>query len=245
MADDAPGLLMGKWLLVAAVALLTGCTTAETIEASKPRQVSVDSSSVALKLVSAAILERADKGTGSEEERQARLYLCIDRNILPDGPEQSFLVTVSQPYPFINERHERHPFHVVGDSLVLSVGLNADVATGCDTPKGMVVADRLPVIEAKPREQVTLPEGRRDAVVFSQRDDHGLSLAYVSAAPIFGGYHSVAIDLSRSALYTEYKGGKPYLLLLTPIAAVSDVVLTVALAFSSATMSVVCTGRCD
>jgi hypothetical protein len=236
---------MRRLLLIVAAVLLTGCTTAETIEAAKPRQVSVDAASVALKLVSASVLERADRGTGSQEERQERLSLCIARSILPDGPAQSFLVTVSQPYPFVDERRVRYPFHVVGDSLVLSVGLNTDVAAGCDTPKGMVMVDRLPVIEAKSGEPVTLPEDRKDAIVFSQRDEHNLSLAYVSAGPIFGGYHSLAIDLSRSALYTEYKSAKPYLLLLTPITAVGDVVLTVALAFSSATMSVVCTGRCD
>jgi|HubBroStandDraft_1064217.scaffolds.fasta_scaffold22467_3 hypothetical protein len=239
---------MGKWLLVAAVVLVTGCTTAETIEAAKPRQVSVDAGSVALKLVSAAVIERADRGMGSEEERQERLHLCVARTILPSGPEQFFLVTVSQPYPFVNERRARYPFHVVGDSLVLSVGLNTDVVAGCDTPKGMVLVDRLSVIEAKSGEKVTLPDGRKDAIVFSQRDEHGLSLAYVSAGPIFGGYHSLAIDISKSALYTEYKGGKPYLLLLTPIAAVSDVMLTVALAFSAATISVICPGTfasCD
>jgi hypothetical protein len=229
---------MRRSLLIAALALLAGCTEA-TIEASKPRQVSVDASSVQLKLVSAAVLERADQGSGSEEERHARLYLCIARTILPDGPEQSFLVTVSQPYPFVNERRERYPFHVVDDALVLSVGLNADVAQGCDRPKGLIEVDRLPVIETKSGEQVTLPEGRPDAIVFSERDAHGLSLAYVSEAPIFGGYHSLAIDLSKSALYTEYKSAKPYLLLLTPIAAVGDVVISMALAFS-ATISAVC-----
>jgi hypothetical protein len=234
---------MRSSLLIAALALLAGCTE-ETIEASKPLQVSVDASSVQLKLVSAAVLERAETGTGSQEERHARVHLCIARTILPDGPEQTFLVTVSQPYPFVNERRERYPFHVVDNALVLSVGLNADVAKGCDMPKGMIEVDRLPLIEAKSGQRVTLPAGRQDAIVFSQRDAHGLSLAYVSQAPIFGGYHSLAIDLSKSALYTEYKSAKPYLLLLTPIAAVGDVVLTMALAFS-ATISAVCPGTCD
>lgn len=229
---------MRRSLLIAALALLAGCTEA-TIDAAKPQQVSVEASSVALRLVSASVLERADKGSGSQEERQTRLHLCIARRILPDGPEESFLVRVPQPYPFANERRERYPFHVVETALVLSVGLNADIAKGCETPKGLVELDRLPVIEARSGEQVSLPDGRQDAIVFSQRDDHGLSIAYMSAAPIFGGYHSVAIDLSKSALYTEYKSAKPYLLLLTPIAAVSDMMLTVALAFS-ATISAVC-----
>jgi hypothetical protein len=231
--------LIRRLSLIAAATLIAGCTV-DTIEAAKPRQVSVDSGAVALKLVSASVFERADKGTGSQEELHQRLHLCISRRIVPDGPEQSFLVAVSQPYPFVNERRERYPFHVVNDSLVLSVGTNADIAMGCEPPKGMVEASRLRIMEATPGEKLQLKEGETDAIVFSARDEHALSVAYVSAAPVFGGYHSVAIDVSHSALYTEYKGGKPYLLLLTPIAAVGDVMLTVALAFSAVTTAVVC-----
>jgi hypothetical protein len=228
---------MRRSLLIAALTVLTGCTNA-TIEASKARQVGVAADTIALKLVSASIL--GPTSSAPETEPQDRLYLCIARTRLPDGPEESFLVRVPQPYPFVDERRAHYPFHEVGPSLVLAVGTNADIASGCATPKGMSLVDGLPIIEAVPDEHVDLPAGRKDAIIYTQRNEHGLSLAYISAAPIFGGYHSVAIDLTRSVLYTEYRGARPYLLLLTPITAAGDIVLTVALAFTVATRAVIC-----
>jgi hypothetical protein len=52
----------------------------------------------------------------------------------------------------------------------------------------------------------------------------GLSLDYISAAPVFG-YRNVSIDVTQSALYTEREGAKPYLLLFTPVTVLTDGVL--------------------
>ena len=216
---------------------LAGCT-ASVIDGAKPKQVYIDKNTVALELVSASILQRP--GKGMETEPQSRMYLCLTRTNLSDQSEKSFLVRVPGPYPFADEPRHDYPFREVETSLVVAAGDKADVLDGCEPPDGTTLIKQLSILDAKPNLGVVLPENTKDAIIVSHHGPHGLGLAYVSVVPVFGGHYSFAIDLSRSALYTEYKGPRPYLLLLTPITAVGDVVLGVAIVFTVATISAVC-----
>jgi hypothetical protein len=227
-----------------AFAVLPGCTGI-LIESTKPKEVHLGANSVAVKLVSASVLR--DEPAHAEEPT-SRIYLCLSRTLLPDGPEQSMLVGLRLPYPFTNVPDENLPFHKVGrskvgDSLVLeSDGL--DVLEGCETPAGKALVRELRIVEAG-GQKLALPEDQEDAIVVSYQTMEGLGIGYISAAPIFGGYRSFTIDLAQTPLYAEHKGARPYLLLLTPITAVGDVILGTALLFTAGTLSAVCAGSAN
>ena len=193
---------------------LTGCATKAVIEASREQDVDLRPETVPVKLLWASVVEDGDGA-----ESQSHLYLCLSR--MPNGEtERSFLVRIAEPYPFADD--DRSTYRA-DSGLVLRAGGYANLFEGCPEPPRARLVTQLPIIEAKRGRPVALPKGDPDAFVVSPKGESGLGLAYMSAAPIFGGYHAVAIDLSRSPLYVEHQEGRPYLLLLTPVTALGDV----------------------
>jgi hypothetical protein len=230
-----PEIRLRPTLCFVACTVLLGCTGV-LIESSKSKEVRLAPNEVAMKLVSASVL----RDTRSGESQQSRIYLCITRTLRPDGAEQSMLVGLKIPYPFTDEPEENSLFHKEGSSIVLgSDGL--DLVDGCETPAGKMLVRQLRVVEAG-GQKLAVPEGQEDAIVVSYQTIDGLGIGYISAAPIFGGYRSFTVDLAQTPLYTEHKGARPYLLLLTPVTAVGDVMLGTALLFTAVTMSAVCSG---
>ena len=219
-------------LFALALTVLPGCTST-MIEGAKPKEVRVGADAVALKLVSASILR-----DGGEDSR-SHVYLCLQRTLLPDGPEKSVLVSLAPSYPFTRERGEYFPFNEVRGQLVMETA-GSQLFEGCGTPRGKTLLKQLPIVEAEPDERVALPENHNDAIVVSYQTPDRLGVGYISAAPIFGAHHSFTIDLSQSPVYTEYKGARPYLLLLTPVTVVGDAVLVTSLFFTVVTIATVC-----
>jgi hypothetical protein len=208
---------MRATLVFLAFSALSGCTSA-LIEGAKSKDVDLSPNALALKLVSASVLQDAR----DTEEPGSRVYLCLSRKRLPDGPEESRLVGLSLPYPFTNELDQNLGFRKEGDGLVLESGLVT--VDGC-AATGKTLVRQLPIVEADGLQRVEVPENQQDAIVVSYRTVAGLGLGYISIAPILGGYHSFMVDLRQTPLYAEHRGARPYLLLLTPITAVGDALL--------------------
>lgn len=193
------------FMFLAAIAL-TGCATKAVIEASKERDVDLQPEAVPLKLLSASVLQE-----GGDAKARSHLYLCLKRS-RQGQPERFVLVRISESYPFADDNHQAYPLR--GGVMIPEGGIS-NLFEGCDNPAGTKLMRQLPIIEAIPSQRVTLPEGAADALVVSPRGESGLGLAYMSAAPIFGGYHAVTLDLTASSLYVEHRESRPYLLLLT------------------------------
>ncbi len=219
-------------LFALALTVLPACTST-MIEGSKPKEVRVGADAVALKLVSASILQ------DRSEDPRLHVYLCLKRTLLPNGLEKAVLVSLAPSYPFTHERGEYFPFNEVRGQLVMETSAS-QLFEGCATPRGKALLEQLPIVEAKADERLALPENQKDAIVVSYQTGDRLGLGYISAAPVFGGHHSFTIDLSQSPVYTEYKDARPYLLLLTPVTVVGDAVLVTSLFFTVVTIGTVC-----
>jgi hypothetical protein len=223
---------MRRYFCILVSTLLLGCTST-LIEGSKPKEVRVGSNDVALKLVSASILQ----DTGETPESHG--YLCLMRTLLPDGPEKLVLVSLAPAYPFAQAQGTYFPFNEIDGQLVMETS-GSRLFEGCESPRGKIFLEQLPIIEAKVDERLTLPENHKDAVVVSYQTPGHLGVGYISAAQIFGAHHSFTVDLSQSPVYTEYKGARPYLLLLTPVTVAGDAVLLTSLFFTMVTVGTVC-----
>jgi hypothetical protein len=175
----------------------------------------------------------------------ARLYLCVTRSSASQRSEKFFLVTVPESYPFSDEVRHGEPFRVEGNSLVLSAGTGSDAVASCEVPRGEELVAQVPILTATPGEPVLLPGGTPNAVIVSYSDGRdGLGLGYIAAAPFFGGYRRVSLDLTQSALYTERDGAKPYLLLLTPLTAAADAAAVPLVGFAAAAVAIQITVHC-
>lgn len=212
-----------RTVIIALMLPMLAACTGSLIDKSKGELAQPGRPGVTVELVSVSVM-RPTSGSGD-----AHLYLCFTRSSTSYPSAKFFQVALPVPYPFPDEAPRGAPFHKIGNSLVLSAGADSDAAPSCGAPSGQQVVRQIAIITAEPGQNVLLPDGMPEAMIVSYHDRRkGLALGYVSRAPILGDDRQISLDLSHSALYTERDGPKPYLLLLTPLTAVTDAVMVVA-----------------
>ena len=133
-------------------------------------------------------------------DAKRRLRVCLSEGVL---------ATVTAPYPF-TDRADPSPdvkdasgpaVHALPDSDLTRddkpVKFAMAFARTCPADRDPAGTAALPVFEAKQGTWFTLPDGIKEGLVI-KTVDHYTSLAYVSRSPVFGGHHSVIIDLDEA-----------------------------------------------
>jgi hypothetical protein len=196
----------------------TGCTSALQ-NVARGEQTSIDSQKLQLEVVSAKILHNFDET--STRLLSQKIHICLKRTTL-SGSTSYHTVNISYPKYSI-------PSVDFVDKEGALVYQYPDVISGCNIEKNYASSrnqqvEEIPLLQVPKDQPLKLDNQYSEIIYVSSENGTIKSLGYASINPFFTSRHSFNIDLSQTNIYTEYKQQKPYLLILTPLTAIADMV---------------------
>ena len=205
--------------ILALAALATGCTAAIQDKV-RGDLASLDPADVRIEVASARIVQVFTTSSG---EWFKAINICLRKTVRATAVSYH---TVDLLYP----QSSLPPYQFTDSDGVLTYrASDLNMKSGCDVQElyyknfRPVVLKELSVLPAAEGKSIALSTENDEAVYVSYEQNTVHALGFVAARPFFASRYNFNIDLQKTGLYTEYKGRKPYLLLLTPITALADV----------------------